>query len=263
MLSGVTTLNGQPVSPDDLFPLAATNYGHFTSMRVDPDGIRGLGLHLDRLVRDCKTVWGADLDPGRVRSYVREALTGRATPCVVRVTVYDPAVNMGHPADADQPQVLVSVRPAGPVPAPPIRVQSIRYQRDVPQVKHVGLFGAMHARRTAQQAGFDDALFVGPDGQVSEGGTWNVGFIDADGTVLWPETGVLPGVTMALLKAHGTHRDASITLDRAKTMQAAFSTNTSIGVRPLSHIDDTELAIEHPVLTRLREAYLATPCEAL
>ncbi len=263
MLSGVTTLNGEPVSPDDLFPLAATNYGHFTSMRVDPDGIRGLGLHLDRLVRDCKTVWGADLDPNRVRGYVREALTGRGTPCVVRVTVYDPTVDMGHPADADQPQILVSVRAAGPVPAPPIRVQSVRYQRDVPHVKHVGLFGALHARRTAQQAGFDDALFIGSDGQVSEGGTWNVGFIDGDGTVLWPDEGILPGVTMALLKAHGTHHTTGITLARAKTMQAAFATNTSIGVRPLSHIDDTELAVDHPVLTRLREAYLATPGEAL
>ncbi|MFI1189752.1 aminotransferase class IV family protein [Streptomyces californicus] len=259
----MATLNGQPVSSEDLFPLAATNYGHFTSMRVDTDGIRGLGLHLDRLVRDCKTVWGADLDPDRVRGYVREALTGRERPCVVRVTVYDPTVDMGHPALALHPQILVSVRPAGPVPAPPLRVQSVRYQRDVPLVKHCGLFGALHARRSAQLAGFDDALFVDPDGYISEGGTWNVAFIDAEGTVQWPQADVLPGVTMALLQTHGAHRTRPTTLQDVETMQAAFATNTSIGVRPLSRIDDIELPTQHPVLDQLRDAYRSTPTETL
>lgn len=39
-------------------------------------------------------------------------------------------------------------------------------------------------------------LFVGRDGCVSEGSTWNVGFVDQDGTVVWPRADVLPGVTM-------------------------------------------------------------------
>lgn len=70
--------------------------------------------------------------------------------------------------------------------------------------EEAGLFGALHHRRAAQLAGFDDALFVGPDGLVSEGGTWNVGFIDANGSVVWPKADVLPGVTMALFQQlHG------------------------------------------------------------
>ncbi|MHC0433263.1 hypothetical protein ACX6XY_24255 [Streptomyces sp. O3] len=43
----------------------------------------------------------------------------------------------------------------------------MRYERDLPAVKHVG--------------------FV------------------RNGQVLWPQAGVLPGVTMALLRRHGTH----------------------------------------------------------
>jgi branched-subunit amino acid aminotransferase/4-amino-4-deoxychorismate lyase len=46
-------------------------------------------------------------------------------------------------------------------------------------------------------------------------------------------------------------------------MAAAFATNTSIGVRPLAAIDDTQLPVEHPVLTRLQEAYLSIPGETL
>lgn len=91
--------------------LALTNVGHFTSMRTEADGcIRGLALHMDRLVRDSKIVWGVDLDTGRVREYVRQSLEGQALPCVVRVTVYDPKVEMGRPVDAEEPHIMVSVR---------------------------------------------------------------------------------------------------------------------------------------------------------
>ncbi|CAM5638663.1 hypothetical protein SMICM304S_10494 [Streptomyces microflavus] len=99
MLGRMATLNGKPVSADDLLPLALTNVGHFTSMRVNADGsIRGLALHLERLTRDCTIVWGAALDIGRVRECVRQALEGQTLPCVVRVTIYDPGIEMGRPA---------------------------------------------------------------------------------------------------------------------------------------------------------------------
>ncbi|MFJ4973007.1 aminotransferase class IV family protein [Streptomyces sp. NPDC088755] len=264
MLGAMVTLDGKHVSVDDLLPLALTNVGHFTSMRVDSDGsIRGLTLHLERLTRDCKIVWHATLNADRVREYVRQALEGQSLPCVVRVTVYDPKVEMGHPADANHPHVLVSVRGAGALPPAPLRAQSEVYERELPQVKHVGLFGALHARGAAQRAGFDDALFVGRDGFVSEGGTWNVAFVDQEGTVVWPAAPVLPGVTMALLQQQADHRTATVTLAQAKGMAAAFATNTSIGVRPLAAIDDTEFPVDHPVLRRLQKAYLSIAGETL
>ncbi|MFJ6569810.1 aminotransferase class IV family protein [Streptomyces sp. NPDC091292] len=261
----MVTLDGKPVSAEELLPLALTNTGHFTSMRVSADGsIRGLALHMERLVRDSKVVWGADLDTGRVREYVRQGLEGRSGgPCVVRVTLYDPQIDMGHPADADDPHILVSVRDAGALPPEPLRAKSVTYERELPEVKHVGLFGALRARRTAQLAGFGDALFVGHDGLVSEGGTWNVGFVDDEGTLVWPQAPVLPGVTVALLQQHTEHRTATVTLEQAKDMAAAFATNTSIGVRPLAAIDDTEFPVEHPVLLHLQETYLAIPGESL
>lgn len=264
MLSGMAILDGNPVTADELLPLALTNTGHFTSMRVSDDGsIRGLELHMERLARDCKTVWGADLDTERVRDYVRQGLDGQSGPCVARVTVYDPVVEMGHPADANEPHILVSVRGAGALPPTPLSAMSVPYERDLPEVKHVGLFGSLRARRTAQLAGFEDALFVGRDGLVSEGGTWNVGFIDQEDTVVWPQAPVLPGVTMALLQQHAEHRVATVTLEQAKSMSAAFATNTSIGVRPLRVIDETELPVEHPVLSQLQETYLSLPGETL
>ncbi|MFE7129349.1 aminotransferase class IV family protein [Streptomyces sp. NPDC057638] len=261
----MATLSDQPVTADDLMPLALTSYGHFTSMRVDAEGrIRGLSLHLNRLTRDSRQVFGTAVDPDLVRDLVGRALTDQSGPCIVRVTHYDPTVNLGRPADATQPELLVTVRTAGQLPPPPLAAMSIPYERDLPLVKHCGLFGALHARRAAQLGGFDDALFVGRDGLISEGGTWNVGFIDADGMVVWPQAPVLPGVTMALLQEQRANwKVAPVTVDEAKQMAAAFATNTSIGVRPISAVDDQPMAVEHPVLTELRDAYLSIPGEEL
>ncbi|WP_413751860.1 aminotransferase class IV family protein [Streptomyces sp. R-74717] len=260
----MVTLDGKPVSADDLFPLALTNLGHFTSMRVEADGtIRGLSLHMERLVRDCEAVFGTGLDTGRVRDFVRQGLGGQDLPCVVRVTVYDPSMDLGHLADAVEPHVLVSVRAAGTRSPAPLRAMSVTYERDLPRVKHVGLLGSLHARRTAQLAGYGDALFVGRDGCVSEGSTWNVGFVERDGTVVWPQADVLPGVTTALLQERAEHRIAPVTLEQAKSMDAAFATNTSVGVRPLAAINRAEPATEHLVLSRLNETYLSIAGETL
>ncbi len=264
MLGNMPNLDEHPATAEDLLPLALTSYGHFTSLRVDADRrIRGLSLHLERLVRDSRIVFGTPVDTGRVRELVSKALTGRNGPCVVRVTHFDPAVDMGHPEEATEPRIMVTVRPAGELSPPPLTVMSVRYERDLPEVKHCGLFGALHARRSARLKGFDDALFTGPDHRVTEGGTWNVGFIDENGTVIWPEGPVLPGVTTALLQERTEYKTAHVTLDEAKAMPAAFATNTSIGVRALSAIDGTPLAVDHPVLSALRETYLSVPGEEL
>ncbi|MQY13712.1 hypothetical protein SRB5_38630 [Streptomyces sp. RB5] len=166
------------------------------------------------------------------------------------------------PDEATDPHVLVTVRPAANLPMPPLRVKTVRYERDVPAVKHLGLFGALHARRAARIDGYEDALFVGADDLVSEGGTWNVAFVGEDG-IVWPKADVLPGVTMALLQQIGEHHTAPVTLADAQHMHAAFATNTTIGVRALSAIDDIPMATDHPLLAQLRDAYLALPGERL
>ena len=50
-------MNGVPADLDQIKALALINYGHFTSMRVDDQRVRGLSLHLERLMRDCRRVF--------------------------------------------------------------------------------------------------------------------------------------------------------------------------------------------------------------
>ncbi|RLV09995.1 aminotransferase [Streptomyces griseocarneus] len=256
-------LNGSPASSEALATLALTNFGHFTSMRVDDQRVRGLALHLERLARDCRTVFGADLDLDQVRTFAHRAVDGTSGTFIVRVTVFDPALDIGHPSSPGAPQVLVTRRAASALPLPPLRVKTVPYVRDAPTVKHTGLFGTLNARRSAQLAGFDDALFTGPADLVSEGGTWNAAFIDENGAIVWPKADVLPGVTMALLQECHQHAVAPVTVESARGMQAAFATNTTIGVRTISAIDDVQLPTEHPILAKLRESYLSLPGELL
>lgn len=256
-------LNGVPVTADDLKLLALTNYGHYTSMRADDQHVRGLSHHLDRLVRDCGLVFDADLDREKVREFIQHAAQGKTGSFSIRVTVFDPALEMGRPSIDADPRVLVTTRSATPLPAPPLRVQSAKYRRDLPPVKHIGLFGAIWHRRRAQLNGFDDVLFTDDDSFVSEGATWNIGFFDGE-HVIWPAAEVLPGVTMRLLQqVHDDTVVAPVSLADIPDLQAAFATNTTVGVRPISNIDNLSLPEDHPIFETLHKEYLEIPAEPL
>lgn len=255
-------LNGKPVDVDQLKVLGLTNYGHFTSMRVDAGRVRGLTLHLDRLSRDCRALFGAELDQDEVRGYVRQVVDGFAGSIVARVTVFDPHLDLGHPASASSPYVLVTTRAASMVAPPPLVLTARRYEREVPAVKHVGLFGTMFHRRQAQLAGFDDVLFVDGEGFISEGATWNIGLIEGD-EIVWPQAPVLPGVTMALIQQErpGHRRRVNMTdLDR---YTAAFVTNAAVGVRGIASIDAIRWADAVPLVEQIRKQYSAIPGEPL
>jgi branched-subunit amino acid aminotransferase/4-amino-4-deoxychorismate lyase len=257
-------IDGSPVTLEDLEALALTNYGHFTSMRVDDGAVRGLSLHLERLARDCQVVFGVGLDQEHLRGCIRRALDRGEGAFNIRLTVFDPALGLGNIGDPAQPRVLVTTRPAGVMPPPPLTAKTYPFTRDLAEVKHIGLFSQLRLRREAQAAGFDDAIFLERDGTVSEGGTWNLGFVREDGSVVWPSAPVLPGVTMQLLQeAHGSMKTEPVALDDVPAMAAAFATNTSIGVRPIRRINDVEFGTGHPALAELQAAYLDVPGEHL
>ena len=250
-------LNGLAVDVAALASLALTNYGHFTTMRVDDGRVRGLALHLERLRRDCRELFGADLDTDLVRHLVRR-LTGDA-PVLARVTVFDPALDLGHPATATDPRILVTTRPVGAGTPPPSRVLAAPFRRERPLIKHTGLFAALHLRRRAQLDGYDDVVFTdGP--HLTEGVTWNVGFLDGD-RVVWPRAEVLPGVTMALLNRDGSTEP--VRLAELARFTAAFATNAAVGVRPIASIDATTWPVDHPALVRLRAEYDRIPADPL
>ncbi|CAL9334597.1 hypothetical protein [Streptomyces sp. enrichment culture] len=68
--------------------------------------------------------------------------------------------------------ILFTTRGVGGAPPPTLCLRPVRYERDMPLVKHLGLFGPLHARHLAQHGGADDALFHDAADLVFEGPTW-------------------------------------------------------------------------------------------
>lgn len=225
-------------------------------MRVDDQRVRGLTLHLERLTRDCRRIFDADLDPDRVRHLLRHTLADTAGSVLVRVTVFDPDLELGRPGADAEPQLLVTTRPAATAPLPPLRLQSTPHCRELPEVKHVGLFGALRWRRVAQRNGFDDALFTDAGAAISEAATSNIGFVDGE-RIVWPEADCLAGVTMRLINK-ARQADATttpVTLSDLAGVDAVFATNAVVGVRSVSAVDSIQWSDEHPVLDILRRQY--------
>jgi branched-subunit amino acid aminotransferase/4-amino-4-deoxychorismate lyase len=257
-------LNGVGADLDQVTALGLSNYGHFTSMRVDDQRVRGLSRHLEWLMRDCRRVFDADLDPDRVRHLIHHALAGAPRSIVVRVTVFDPTLELGRPGMDAEPHILVTTRPAIQAPLPALRLQSTAYQREMPDVKHVGLFGSLWHRRIAQRNGFDDVLFTDAGGAISEAATSNIGFVDGD-RIVWPQADRLAGVTMRLISESrdGHVTTAPVTLGQLADVDAIFVTNAAVGIRSVRAIDGIQWPDKHPLLGVLCQEYADIPTELL
>jgi branched-subunit amino acid aminotransferase/4-amino-4-deoxychorismate lyase len=235
-------------------------------MLVEDGQVRGLSMHLDRLVDDCRALFGFELDPQRVRDFVKHAVDTQVV--IARVTIFAPNLELGTPGRGLlNPQVLVSTRAATGHALPPLRLQSVHYQRELAEVKHVGLFATVHRRRAAQLAGYDDVVFVDGDSRISEGATWNIGFIEGD-TIVWPVADRLPGVTARLLQdayarqgGNSAHRE--VDLADAKGMDAAFVTNAAVGVRPVARVDNHVYPQDTPQMKVLIGVYAGVPTETI
>jgi branched-subunit amino acid aminotransferase/4-amino-4-deoxychorismate lyase len=256
----IAELNGAPLADNRLQTLALTNYGNFTSFIVDHGRVRGLELHLERLDRDSRAMHGTGLDKQATRGLIAKAakqIDGRA---VLRVTLFDPGLDLGHPAAVLDPHVLVTARPA-PAAAPgPVNLAVVAYSRDLPEIKHTGLMRTVALRRQAQRDSHDDVAFCDERQRLSEGATWNMGFIDHTGTLVLPDQPRLEGVTLRLLLGQADtagvpYEVRTITVTEARTLPAGMITNAAVGVRPISTFDGARLDPEHPALATLRALY--------
>jgi branched-subunit amino acid aminotransferase/4-amino-4-deoxychorismate lyase len=237
--------DGRPAEPADLFG----NHGHFTAMQVRGGGVQGLEHHLERLDSAHRELFDRPLPGDRVRDLVRHALAGTAD-ASVRVTL------------RDAEHVVVSVAdPNGPA-ATPQRLRSVPYLRPFPHLKHLGGFAQLEWARRVRQEGYDDALLTGPDGAVAESSIANIGFLDPDGSVVWPDAPQLHGTAMRLVEATTPSSRRPVTLAETGGFAGAFLVN-SIGVVAVASIDDVPLPDASPLLTPLVDRLAAVPWQAV
>ncbi len=127
-------------------------------------------------------------------------------------------------------------------------------------LKTMNYLANLRARRLAQAAGFDEALFVDPRGQVLEGAMTNL-FVVKDGAVRTPPraSGILPGVMRdAVLQHLGSAAavEQSVTLGDLQRADEVFVTNALLGVMPVTQVDATTYALDRNPVTRALMAAL-------
>jgi len=253
-------LNGDPLGPDAALA-GMVSYGHFTAMQVRDGRVRGLAFHLERLATSTRLLFGTELDVELVRSYVRQAIDGESA-LSVRVVVVTRSFD-----EPMTPEILVRTGPPRPADPAPLRLRTVRYQRDLPQVKHLGTFGLIHEARQARLAGFDDALFVDPAGRISEASIWNVAFFAGD-TVVWPEAAVLPGITMlvqqeALRRLGVPQETREVRPADLRGFDAMVLTNSETPGRAVTSVDDVVLPPADHAVALLGEAYETVPWDKI
>ncbi|MCD9097139.1 aminotransferase class IV [Luteimonas fraxinea] len=260
-------IDGRPADAATLTALQ-TNYGHLSTMQVRGGAVQGFGRHLTRLQSANAELFGSALCAARIQHELASALHAAAVDdATLRVSVGALDVAAVDRGDAVDVTLLIALSPPRAAPVNPQRLQSCRHQRPLAHLKHLATLPLLHARRTARAAGFDDALLVDDVGRVLEGALWNIGLVDAEGGIVWPQGDALRGVTEGILRAgldaaDLAQRIAPVRLADCISFQAAFACNSS-GLWPLASIDGQAFAEDPVVPQALQTVLAAVPWEAL
>lgn len=146
-----------------------------------------------------------------------------------------------------------------------VRVSSwrrISAQSFVPVAKGSGQYlNSVLAKQEAISSGYDEALMLNSDGNISEGSGENL-FLVRDGIVHTPpvSSGILDGITRAsvteLLRAEGVEvRETTLTRGDLYAAEELFFTGTAAEVTPVREVDDRPIGTGRPgPITRKAQA---------
>jgi branched-subunit amino acid aminotransferase/4-amino-4-deoxychorismate lyase len=259
-------IDGLPPSEADLHYLALVNYGAYTSFRVEEGGVRGLNLHLGRLDAYAIELFGEPVGEGRLRAVLRVAVADRRE-AWVRASLFSPEIWSRTPSARVRPKVMTMVAPPPPPLATSVRAKIQTYAREEAHIKHTAIFGLIRARRLAREAGFDDALFADADGLISEGSSWNIGFLDGD-TVVWPQAPMLAGVAQSLIQdglgtVGMTGNSQPVRVPDLDRFDGAFLCNSATPACAIAAIDAVKFDADPDRIERIARAWASAPLQPI
>ena len=251
--------DGETATLEQIWALDLSPSGHFTAMQVRGRRTLGIDFHVARLDAATHELFDVGLDGERVCEYIRHALAD-IEDASVRVNVFRPDAAV---ADVS---VVVSVRPPAPTPTDPQGLLPVEYLRPRAHIKHASGFGQGYFAGLAQANGFDEALFVGPDGRIAEGSITNIGFVSGD-EIVWPEAPRLDGVMMQVLqreldRAHISWRYEPVRIEDVSSLEGAFVTN-SRGFASVARIGELELPTDAALSRSARQLLAAAPYDEI
>lgn len=247
--------------------------GLFESLPWHTGRVARWGAHWDRLTRGARFLgiripW----DESEVRAGIRAITTPMASSqATVRLHLSRGSGPRGYsPRGADSPRMVATVHPAPPMPTGGWPAVSLKTCRGLavaagdPLAAHKSANKLLNvlARAEAEAEGFDEALLLNTDGQVTESSSGNVFWWEED-TLCTPAlaTGSLPGVTRGTVVDSARDLGWTVTESRATPSRLAvsrgiFLTLSTRGLVPVRILDITPLPTDARQC-RLHEAFLS------
>jgi branched-chain amino acid aminotransferase len=141
-----------------------------------------------------------------------------------------------------------------------VRLHTYRFTRTEP---HKKIWRPKHRSAVKEYMRENDiyeVLLVDDQDRVTEASKANIFFVSGEEVITPPIDLVLPGITRKYLldigEKQGIHiKEAIIHQDQLETFDAAFLTGTSPKVLPVSHVNECNFNVDHPILRIFMKQY--------
>ena len=252
--------NGRPCFEGRLPEDSHLGVGVYESMRVRKlnlsAGILGLDMHLERLKRGAEFIGSRAFNLQKLRSNITLAIKRfdweSTTDALLRIVQYrhDDFLSLTSWKPTFDVNVGAALWPVGGL-------------RAHPEYKSCSALTSVMARQTAYEHGAGEALLVDLEGIVKEGAWSNFFWVDGPGTVRTPRTGLLPGITRAIV-IWLAGREGSQVLEEDCSLETIMAEASEAFITQATHGLVGVVALgEHPIrfgehasiTTRLRKRY--------
>jgi aminodeoxychorismate lyase len=243
--------------------------GLFETMRVYRGKPFRWAEHIERLRRGAEFLKiRLPFTEKELEGFARQLIEHNATPeSLLRISLSRGVGKRGYsPKGADRPTLVMSLHPAPEDARKPPEWRVITALPRLPAKEPLAEFKTANklpqimARAEADAAGADEAVLLNTNGEIVEGGSSNLFWIQ-DGTVCTPPltTGVLAGVTRLVVfeicqKLGLKTREAALTPEELLETEGVFVSLSSRGVVEVVSLDGRKLN-RSPVVGRIRTAY--------
>ena len=240
--------------------------GVFEVFRTWDEVAIDLDAHLTRLYASAEALEIKTISRARLAEAVERTIanSGPGEHRIRVVVTRGPGSLLARPDALGPGRAIVIVEP---LPAQPTAISLAVVDWPLPRRKGAGhktlaYLDHLLARELAADAGADEAVRLGPDGEVVECATSNL-FIVSKGTVVTPpvELGILPGITRGRVLAACTVSEIrteqrTLELDELRAADEVFITSAVRGVVAVTRLDGA-VRPAGPVTSRVLEGYLA------
>jgi branched-subunit amino acid aminotransferase/4-amino-4-deoxychorismate lyase len=251
--------------------------GLFETMRAYYGRIFLLDRHVNRLLASAPVIGVETLDTGKLKEACRSVVTANGLDNArVRLTV-SRGISKVFPQASGQPTILAQAQAYTP---PALEKYRRGYRAKVSEIrrysksliscyKTTNFLECLLARTRADAGGYDEALFLNENGNLTEGSMSNFFLVYGDRTLNTPplDAGLLPGITRQFVleiagKLGMEVLERNVNLKDLADVNEAFVTSSLIEIMPLASITDEygrEFRFRGSDTTdRLRKFYLET-----